>query len=395
MHGISCPVVTSSRVLVVGLSLALLLPSGCQMGETWAPKLPKFGGSNLAFGSKPKEAIEPPALSFKPGEANKQPSIGNSTQLATDTRSGSTPPRAPYTFQEANNSTATASTGLVPAPTRTDSLAGSRPGQGLPNLGSPSSGVSSSPPASALPQLPPTAGGVSQVGYERAEPTRSPANPVLSDSSLAGLNNSVVNSPLLPGGQNPSSHRDIRGIPGGSLGNPLGSNTVSTSTSSPLGAGGLPPAPARGPAPSNNFAQPNPASTQLGLPSPAPNHQAAASGLPTVNSSSGFRPGSVGTQAQPNPTPNYRQTQHGAFPGLPAWPGSNSGSTAPVSTPAAVPSQPTGTLQPVGAGLPGLPGSLPPVGHRTTSGSPALPSFPGAGNAPGQVVCEGGQCIVR
>lgn len=471
MHGIDCPVVKSSRVLVVGLGLALFMSSGCRTGETWAPKLPKFGSSNLAFGSKPKEEIEPPALSFKPGEANKQPSIGNSTQITTDTSRGSASPRAPYTFQEPNNSPGSASTGLVPAPTSQNALAGNSPSQGLPNLGGASSGVSTSPPASQLGRLPVSPGGDGRVVYNEMEPNRNPGNPVLSDSSLGGLNNSVVDSPLLPRGQNPSAQREIRGIPGGSLGNPLGGNTSNSGTSAPSNNGGLPPAPSRGPATPNNLApldsrapsngptSPNglppigqtPSSLPTGLPSapnsglsnnalppaaassfpsglgqslppanqsqnntggsmaprtpnqssplgltnPAPNHQGGTSGQNTGNSSNTFRPGSVGSPSQPNAMPNYRQTQHGAFPGLPAWPGSSSGSTAPVSAPASRPSQPTGTLQPNGAGLPGLPGALPPVGQRSTSGSSALPSFPGTSPTSGQVVCEGDHCEVR
>lgn len=460
MHGIDRPVLKSYRAWVVGLGLAVFVSSGCQTGESWAPKLPKFG-SNLVFGSKPKEQIEPPALSFKPSESNSATSDRKPTQLAGNpstgsSNSGQSTPRAPYSFQETSN----------PRESTADSIANQLPANrstGLPNA---------SPPASALGQLPPSPGGVGQVGYNHSEPPKS--NP---SSSLTGLSNSVVNSPLLPSAQNPSGMREIRSIPGGSLGNPLGSSTNTsdlglspqTTTRSPslppapgVGAGsplnspaGLPPlgqsSPSRSALPSSSgslglpsnptpvsSSLPNPALSNTGLPSPPMSGTApTASSLPAERANptpatSSFRPGSVGisgsaggtpafgsvspsqpTASQPpasqppasqpatTSAPNYGQTPHGAYPGLPAWPGSQNGSraVAPTTPAGALPAGlPPAGLPPARSGtsnVPAAPTSLPMGGLQPTSGSTALPSFPNAGPVPGQVVCDGDQCVIR
>jgi hypothetical protein len=443
MHAIDRRILQLFRVLVVGLGLSNLVFCGCKSGESWAPKLPTFGGSNLVFGSKSKDEIAPPAMSFKPGEATKPSTSGNPSQLASNSMnsgssSSATPPRAPYSFREPN----TAATNTL------DSVAGSPPSR------TPATNVDSNPPAAALGQLPANPGGVSQVGYDRTETPRSGTG-----TTLGGFNESVVNSPLLPSGQDPSSQRNIRGIPGGSLGNPLGGSSgmvnnspstsrlpslppspsadVSTTTSAMSGSptSGMSSTSSAMPATSsaaglsaaaNRVVQSTPPSAQLpGLPSPgltspslphaglpnagvpgpnlvtagptAPNQTA----IPAATSSSGFRPGSVGAgQSATSPaspgTSNYRQTQHGAYPGLPAWPGGNATSSPTGSA------TPAGFTQPSSATpandqrvLPSLPGSASPPRQQPTSGTSALPSFPGAAQAAGQVVCDGDQCVVR
>ncbi len=453
MHGIDRPVLKSYRAWVVGLGLAVFVSSGCQTSESWAPKLPKFG-SNLVFGSKPKDQIEPPALSFKPSESNSAATGRNPTQLAANrdtgsSSSGQSTPRAPYSFQETSD----------PRENTGNPIANQSPATRSSVL--PNSSPNSSPPASSLGQLPPSPGGVGQVGYNASEPPKSNPN-----SSLSGLNNSVVNSPLLPSGQNPSGMREIRSIPGGSLGNPLGSNTGSNSTDMGLSPSAttrspsLPPAPGVGtnsplsspaglppigqsspprsalPAPSGSLglpanpapvssSLPNPALSNTGLPSPSMSGSTAPTGTALqpgrtnhTPASPSFRPGSVGvagsvggapapgsvSTSQPpanqppasqppasQPAPNYGQTPHGVYPGLPAWPGSQNSSPAIVpTTPAGFPPARSGT-----SNAPAAPTSLPMGGPQPTSGSTALPSFPTAGSAPGQVVCDGDQCVIR
>lgn len=471
MHGIDRPVLSSYRVLALGF-LTLALSSGCRLSESWAPKMPNFGGSGLVFGSKPKDEIDPPALSFKPSETNTPAANRNTTQLAgnsgaSGSGTGQATPRAPYSFQESSQ----------PGERDANAMA-SR----LPEM-RPSTNSNPNPPASPLGQLPPSPGGVGQVGYERPETPRSDVG-----STLGGLGNSVVNSPLLPSGQNPSAQREIRSIPGGSLGNPLGSslgNPPSSSLgnpsssisgnlssypssapnanpSSPAGLPSLPPAPMATstsapttsapttslssglpkvgnlnpsqttlpspngssglPAPAATYGQtlppavqPSPSSTRLpnvapALPSnpaplnPSPLNPVASNGTtsdePRTNpapAGSGFLPGSVRV-GQPGPAaaPSYRQTQHGAYPGLPAWPGSNStpSSAAPVAPAGlnqSLPSAPT--ISPNGTSI--HPTSMQNTHLRPTSGSAALPSFPVSGSTPGQVVCDGDQCVIR
>ncbi|MDP1564389.1 MAG: hypothetical protein Q8M16_23665 [Pirellulaceae bacterium] len=450
MHGIDRPVLSLYQVLAVGFGLTLALSSGCRLGESWSPKMPNFGGSGLVFGAKPKDEIDPPALSFKPSEFNTPASNRNNTQLAGNAAaSGSGPgqvtPRAPYSFQESSN------------PRERDS---NSTASRLPDT-RPSTGSNPNPPASALGQLPPSPGGVGQVGYDRLDTPRSDVG-----SPLGGLGNSVVNSPLLPSGQNPSSQREIRGIPGGSLGNPLGSSAGNTSSyntsvqdpnpSSPSGLPSLPPSPMATspsaptssmsglpsagsfspprstlplpnaspglPAPASTYGQSLPPAVQPSLGSarlpnlapaippnlapanPAPASPVASNGTaleaPPTNPAparGGFLPGSVGS-GQPGPTaaPTYRQTQHGAYPGLPAWPGSNGAppSAAPVAPAGlnqSLPSAPTTSHNSTSL----HPTSMQNINQRPTSGSSALPSFPVSGPAPGQVVCDGEQCVVR
>lgn len=434
MHGTDRSIMNWYQVWAVGFGISMILSSGCRSGESWAPSLPKFGGSNLVFGSKPKEAIDPPALSFKPSEPNPSASSRTSTQLAANTAiegsrssgssSNSSPPRAPYSFQESNNSS---SSDVTPPPA--SSVANTLP-----------TSPRTSPPASVLGQLPPLPGGIGQVGYERSESPRSEINP-----QSAPLNSSVVNSPLLPSGQNSLDQREIRSIPGGSLGNPLGSNVgnnignpvpgLNSSEGTSAGLPSLPPAPASSsglPSPMSSLSSlpvaglptaaspasipaaplsaaptfPAPGSSNLtspGLPMPGaessgplPGNSSTLATTPSNSSSPGtrFRPGSVGG-GQSSTTPNYRQTQHGAYPGLPAWPGSTA---APAAVPATLPAGANQTLPSAptfGPSGGGVPTSLPALGQPSASGSSALPSFPVSGQTSGQLVCDGDQCVIR
>lgn len=57
------------RNLSLGLlAIGFLIPTGCQSGNTWAPKFPTLGTPELAFGNrrKPIDEVEPPAMQFTP-----------------------------------------------------------------------------------------------------------------------------------------------------------------------------------------------------------------------------------------------------------------------------------------------------------------------------------------
>ena len=214
-------------VLVAGL---LFGGGGCKTGESWAPTFPKWGQSNLVFGSgsKPEKKIEPPALAFQPTEMNGPGAAStDSSSLAasapamalpsgradstagpgmgTPAAPGSANPfglsanglaRSPYQMDEASNM---APSVALPTP---GSLASARNSAlGVPGLGDGSAVQRAGAPLGQ-------SGGVSGVGYQASEG---------SVAGLGAMNQSVVNSPLLPRGGDASDPGMIREIPGGRL----------------------------------------------------------------------------------------------------------------------------------------------------------------------------------
>jgi hypothetical protein len=215
---------------------------GCRSDSAWTPTLPKFGSSNLVFGSRSNsdDTIEPPALSFRPGEGARPPGGPGATQIATN--SGST------NSGSADSATMTSKSPLPPTGmpgglTRPPYAYEASPGRdnSAESLATNNRSTTSGGGAGPLAAGPATA---NLAGFNAAESSSD------MNQSLAGFNHSVTTSPLLPAGPGANQGRDIRGIPGGSLGNPLatlpppGNHAFGTSVAgSPPGAPALPPQP--------------------------------------------------------------------------------------------------------------------------------------------------------
>lgn len=92
-----------SRTATTGLlATMLLLPLGCKTGESWAPKMPKFGMPEIAFGKKSAEdEIQPPAMRFSPDGDMGSPDTLPERSLAGSSYTPNQLPREPYAVDEA------------------------------------------------------------------------------------------------------------------------------------------------------------------------------------------------------------------------------------------------------------------------------------------------------
>lgn len=194
----------TKRTVVACLSIGFLMPLGCKSGGIWTPKMPKFGMPELAFGSKKKEdKIQPPAMNFTPdGERGSSiaqlPDRSFPDVAKSDNSSGFS--REPYAVDDESGSSL-ADIARQRAQTlvdNADSMA--QRGTSMAQRGSQNA--------------------MNSVN-QRIDQYRTQGQQGL-ESAQDRLQNSIADSRLLPSDRNDIGRPNITGIPGGSLGNPIG-----------------------------------------------------------------------------------------------------------------------------------------------------------------------------